>query len=157
MSWMARRCTASAYVTSGGLSSRAVQWPSLLDELDTIRGPLEEALDPRAATLTRRSVASTSLRLVAMLRAQLPPRDVSGTASVIGPAELLRSLVAGVLRHVADALSEVVDDQSLNDPAARAVLVETADAAQAWARTVVSCRALEAFSFDPVADPVRVS
>jgi hypothetical protein len=74
----------------------------------------------------------------------------------IGPAEIGREPVPGSLRNVVDALSEVVDAQRLHDPHGSARLVETAEAAYAWALTVRDCRALEAFSFDPSADPMPV-
>jgi hypothetical protein len=57
---------------------------------------------------------------------------------------------------VVDALSEVVDALRLNDQHVSARLVDTAEAAYAWALSVRDCRALEAVSFDPSADPMPV-
>jgi hypothetical protein len=142
------------------LELSAVQWPWLLDELDTLREVLEAALacarDDAADRRSEIEAREYELRLLAMIRAQLPPRDRAAAAVLVGPAELLRGLVAGTLRHVVDALSDLVDSQRLNDARARERLLETAEAAHAWARTVADCRSLETFSFDPSADPVPV-
>jgi hypothetical protein len=141
------------------LELSAVQWPWLVDELEDLRSPLEEAVqrayaqqavDDSEALADEISAREYELRLVRWMRAQLPARGHDGPVVFAGPAELVRELVGGTLRHVVDELGDIVDSSS------RARLVETAAAAAAWARTVVDCCELELFSFDPSADPVRL-
>jgi hypothetical protein len=70
--------------------------------------------------------------------------------------ELVRELVPAVLSNVVDVLSSCIDELRPTQAESRARLVETATAASAWARTLVECHELEAFSLDPRADPVSV-
>jgi hypothetical protein len=87
------------------------------------------------------------------MRAQLPARGDDDKVLFVGPAELVRGLVAGVLRNVVSALSEIVDAQRAGDEQAGTRLIATATAARAWAQTFVDCQEVDAFSFDPAADP----
>jgi hypothetical protein len=141
------------------LELSAVQWPWLVDELEDLRGPLEEALqrahaqqavDDSKELADAISAREYELRLVRWMRAQLPERGHDGPVVFAGPADLVRELVGGTLRHVVDELGDLVDSRS------HARLIETAAAAAAWARTFVDCWELESFSFDPSADPVRL-
>ncbi len=145
------------------LELTAEQWPWLLDELEEVRGPLEEELrrawvrhavdeDPEIA---REAYAREyELRLVRMMREQLPARGHAEDVVFVGPAELVRGLVHGVLTNLADAFSEYVRALRSTDAESRAALVEIASAASAWARTLALCHELEAFTFDAAADPV---
>lgn len=142
-----------------------VQWTWLVDELEDLRGPLEEALqrawatqsvDRSDAVADEVSAREYELRLVRMMRAQLPAHGHGDGAVFLGPVELVRELVGGTLRNVVGSLSELVDAQHVSDREAHARLLQTAEAAQAWARTFVECQELESFSFDPAADPVRL-
>jgi len=72
----------------------------------------------------------------------------------VGPVELMRELVGGTVRNVVGALSELVDAHRMGDEHGRARLIETAQAAAAWVQTLIDCQEVEAFSFDPHADPV---
>jgi hypothetical protein len=140
------------------LELSAEQWPWLVDELEDLRGPLEEALqlayaerlvDRSDALVEEIAAREYELRLVRLMRAQLPAADHDGPVVFVGPADLVRELVGGTLRHLVDELGDIVDARSSG-------LIHTAQAAAAWARTFIDCRALEAFSFDPAADPVRM-
>ncbi|MGH2944723.1 MAG: hypothetical protein ACRDPC_00315 [Solirubrobacteraceae bacterium] len=141
----------------------AVQWPWLVDELEAARGPLEEALqrawaeqavDDGEAVAENVAAREYELRLVVMMRAQLPAHDHEEGVVFVGPADLLRELVSGTLRRVVDALGDCVDAQRLTDAESRERLVVTAEAAEAWARTFVECQKVETFHFDPDADPM---
>ncbi len=147
------------------LELSAEQWPWLLDELDEVRGPLEEelqraraqhAVDDGAATVDEAAALEYELRLVRRMRAQLPAIDNGEAVTFVGPAELVRELVRDVLGKVVDALSDRLRDLDPTNPERRARLVCTAAAAAAWTRTFVECSELEGFSFDPDADPVSV-
>src|SRR2546421_7747632 len=76
------------------LELSAVQWPWLLDELDIVRGALEDALDhiredhvadTRLATADELSRREYELRFLGMMRAQLPPRDQNGGIVFLRP------------------------------------------------------------------------
>lgn len=144
------------------LELSAVQWPWLVEELEDLRGPLEEALQrawaqqavDRSESLAEEvSAREYELRLIRWMRAQLPARG-HGDVVFVGPAELVRNLVGGALRNVVSALSQVADAQRAGDERARERLIETADAARAWARTFVECQVLDTYNFDPAADPL---
>ena len=128
-----------------------VQLPWLADELDEMRGPLDEALARARADDAAEDAAGHEyeLRLLRMMRAQLA--DERSTVFV-GPTGLVDEAVRGAMRNVVGALSELVHDREVAD-AER--LRETADAANAWVRTFVDLRAVVAFNFDPEAEPSR--
>jgi hypothetical protein len=145
------------------LELSAAQWPWLVVELEELRGPLEEALqhawakqavDDSESLADEVAAREYDLRLVRAMRAQLPARGHDGTVVFAGPDELVRELVDGTVRNVVGALSELVDAQRVGDEHDRARLIETAEAAAAWVQTLVDCQEVEAFSFDPAADPV---
>lgn len=128
-----------------------VQLPWLADELDEMRGPLEEALARARADDATDDAAGHEyeLRLLRMMRAQLA--DERSTVFV-GPTGMVDEAVGGAMRNVVGALSELVHDREAAD-AER--LRETAEAANAWVRTFVDLRAVVAFNFDPDAEPSR--
>ena len=148
------------------LELSAVQWPWLADELDELRGSLEEQLqraraahdvDPSDNTAEELSAREYELRLLRAMRAQLPACNYRGGVVFVGPAELVRGLVAGTLCNVVRALSELVGaPRRLSDRKARALLGGTADAARSWAQTFVDCQELEDFTFGPAAHPLRL-
>lgn len=145
------------------LELSAVQWPWLLDELDEVRGPLEEALrrawaqqaaDDSEAVTDEVATLEHELRLVRRIRAQLPAADHAERVVFVGPAEQLRNLVRGTLRNVVDALNDALNSQRLGDRDARQGLIDTARAASEWVRTFADCQELERFSFDADDDPL---
>jgi hypothetical protein len=128
-----------------------VQLPWLADELDEMRGPLEEALLRARADEAADDAAAHEyeLRLLRMMRAQL----VDDRSTVfVGPTGLVDEAVRGAMRNVVGALSELVHDRGAADGDR---LLETAAAANAWVRTFVDLRAVVAFNFDPEAEPSR--
>jgi hypothetical protein len=128
-----------------------VQLPWLADELDEMRGPLEEALLRARAEESADEAAGHEyeLRLLRMMRAQL----VDDRSTVfVGPTGMVDEAVRGAMRNVVGALSELVHDR---DRADEERLRETAAAANAWVRTFVDLRAVVAFNFDPEAEPSR--
>src|SRR5688500_16731236 len=83
------------------LELSAVQWPSLVEELEDLRSPMEEALqragatqsiDPSEAVADEVAAREYGLRLVRMMRAQLPARGHGDGAVFVGPVELVREL-----------------------------------------------------------------
>jgi hypothetical protein len=128
-----------------------VQLPWLADELDEMRGPLEEALlRARAGESADEAAAHEyELRLLRMMRAQLAD---DRTTVFVGPTGMVDEAVRGAMRNVVGALAELVGDR---DAADGERLRETAAAADAWVRTFVDLRAVVAFNFDPEAEPSR--
>jgi hypothetical protein len=131
------------------LELATVQLPWLADELDEMRGPLEEALLRARADQADDDAAGHEyeLRLLRLMRSQL----VDDRSTVfVGPTGMVDEAVRGAMRNVVGALSELVHDREVAD-ADR--LRETAAAASAWVRTFVDVRAVVAFNFDPEAEP----
>jgi hypothetical protein len=128
-----------------------VQRPWLADELDEMRGPLEEALLRARADDAAEDAAAHQyeLRLLRMMRAQLAD---DRTTVFVGPTGMVDEAVRGALRNVVGALAELVHDREAADGDR---LLETAAAATAWVRTFVDLRAVVAFNFDPEAEPSR--
>lgn len=147
------------------LDLSAVQWPWLVEEIGALRRPLEEELERARAqhavtggegTTEEVSAHAYELRLLARVRAQVPAAGDRRTVVVVGPAELVAILVVGAARKVVATLSEALDDVRPSDAQARERLAELAKAARAWVQIYVDCQELDAFSFDPAADPVRL-
>jgi hypothetical protein len=63
---------------------------------------------------------------------------------------MVEEVVRGVMRKLAGALSELAGQRGPDERA----LQETAAAAASGAETLVECRAVAGFSFDPDADPM---
>jgi len=117
------------------LELSAEQWPWLVDELEELRGPLEEelqrawakqAVDDSAALADEVSAREYELQVVRMLRAQLPAAGHDGPVVFVGPADLVRELVGGTLRNVTSELSELADTRGAGDDQARSRLNTTA-------------------------------
>jgi hypothetical protein len=126
-----------------------VQLPWLAEELDDMRGPLEEALlRARADGAADEAAAHEhALRLLGMLRAQIAgERQIS----IVGPTGMVDEVVRGAVRNVVGALADLIGQR--DDVADGERLQETATAAEAWVRTFVDLRAVLAFEFDPQAE-----
>jgi hypothetical protein len=67
---------------------------------------------------------------------------------------MVLELIRDTMRHVVDALTALVHEKAVGDPAWGARVRETAEAASAWVQTFLDCKAVERFRFDPEADPV---
>src|SRR3954470_14727800 len=102
-----------------------VQVPWLIDQLDEVRGPLEEELQLARARCTdeacdvaaeRLEAAEHELQLLRMMRAELPGRDHDGRVMFVGPTGLVLDLVRGTMRNVVGALSELVHGKAIGDP-----------------------------------------
>lgn len=132
------------------LELQAVQLPWLADELDAQRGPLEEQLS-RATDGEERERCRYQLRLLGLLRAQLPAAGHAAPFVIAGPAALTARIARGALRNAAAALSELATRPLDAGPPER--LRVTAAAACAWGTTVLDCQAVEAYDADPDAEP----
>lgn len=144
------------------LLPRQVPW--LIDELEEMRGPLEEALyrarvdAPAGCGRAADDLAAREyeLRLLRMVRAQLGATQAKeGPTVFVGPTGMVGEAVGGAMRNVVGALAELVSDRSVGDAAACERLRETAEAANAWVRTFLDLWALVAFNFDPSAEPAQ--
>ena len=135
----------------------------LIDELEEMRTPLEEEWQRLGAALvdtddveTRRDLEALDyrLRLLRMMRAQLPGIHTTDTTTLVGPTAMVLEVVEGAMGSAVDALSAWVN-RTTSEPMTLDELVGAADAARAWVDTYVECRAVERFRFDPDADPPR--
>jgi hypothetical protein len=95
----------------------------------------------------RRSSDGYELRLASLLHDGLPAPDISSPFTFIGPTHLVHDLVRSSLRASAEELAAALSAGALDR------LADAVACAAAWARTRLECRAIEAFSFDPEADP----
>jgi hypothetical protein len=133
------------------LELEPVQLPWLADELDEMRGPLEEAL-ARARTEGTEDEAAAhryELRLLRMMRAQIPDARAAAPMVFVGPTGLVDEAVRGTMRNVVGALAELAHGASAEPGRLR----DAAAAADAWVRTFLDLRAVVAFNFDPEAEP----
>jgi hypothetical protein len=135
-----------------------VSW--LIDELEEMRGPLEETVQrirADASARCERAVADLAtyeyeLRLLRMMRAQLGTVRADEPTVFVGPAGMVGEAVRGAMRNVVGALTELAHSR-VADPGGGERLRETAAAAEAWVRTFVDLRSVVAFNFDPEAEP----
>jgi hypothetical protein len=143
-----------------------VQLRWLIDELEEVRGPLEEQLQRERARcadapdeLASEQLDATEheLQLLRMMRAQLPASDRDGTVAFVGPTGMVLDLVRGTMRNVVQALSELVRGEAIGDPDWHDRVGQTAEAATAWVKAFLDldCEAVELFRFDPESDPIR--
>jgi hypothetical protein len=138
-----------------------VQLPWLIDELEEMRGPLEEEVQRAGAGCaasgpneTDRRDLEYELRLLRLMRARLPAASHQEPFVFIGPSGMVQDVVHGTMRNVAGALSELASGRVSDDPESRAGLRDTAAAAAAWVDTFLECQAVVGFKFDPHADPM---
>jgi hypothetical protein len=136
-----------------------VSW--LVDELEEMRGPLEEEVQRAGAGCaasgpneTDRRDLEYELRLLRLMRARLPAASHQEPFVFIGPSGMVQDVVHGTMRNVAGALSELASGRVSDDPESRAGLRDTAAAAAAWVDTFLECQAVVGFKFDPHADPM---
>ena len=140
-----------------------VQLPWLIDELDEIRGPLEEELVRERATWALSGgqdteavdAAEYELVLLRAMRARLPATPIAEPVTFAGPSGMVMSVVRGTVGNVTAALGELAASLEARDAQGRAVLRSTAAAAAAWVETFVDCETVVGFNFDPDADPMR--
>jgi hypothetical protein len=138
-----------------------VQVPWLVDELEEMRGPLEETvrrIRADASAQCERAVADLAtyeyeLRLLRMMRAQLGAGQADEPTVFVGPAGLVGEAVRGAMRNAVGSLADLVHDRAVEQQAGREHLRATAEAAHAWVRTYLDLQAVVAFNFDPHAEP----
>jgi hypothetical protein len=118
------------------LELAAVQLPQLVEHVQVLGASLEEEYE---------------LRLVERLHAQLPEGEVPARFVFVGPTGMIGTIVRGGMRHAVEALADLVLAEPSHEDAARARLIEAAEAAAAWVQTYIDVQAVEEFSFD--ADP----
>ena len=140
-----------------------VQLPWLIDEIEEMRGPLEEQLQRTRAEHERRDDDETArelaersyhLRLLRLMRARLPCRDYEQPTTFLGPSAMVSDIVQATMRNVTATLSETAA-RSPGDRQQEEFLHRTAIAARAWVETFLACRAATSFNFDGEADPGR--
>lgn len=134
------------------LKLQPVQIPWLVDELEEIRGPLEETLRIASANSDAEVVEEVEyrLRLLRKLRGELPEGEHGEFVLFTGPSGMVLDAVEGTMDNVVAALAEQVARRKPN-----ARLRDTAAAAHAWVETFLDCKAVEGFDFDPTSDPIR--
>jgi hypothetical protein len=125
-----------------------VQLSWLIDELEELRGPLEEQLQ-RVPAGADREALMIELAVLRRLRAQVPAADGDTGAVLCGPAETVATLVRGALRNSVAALAELVHGPLRSDSVTREELRRTAAAAAAWTTTYLDRQAIEGYAFDP--------
>jgi hypothetical protein len=133
-----------------------IQVPWLIDELDEVRGPLEEALQRVRATSPAHSdealeAGEYELRLLRLMRSRLPSYATEEPVRFVGPSGMVETLVRGVVRNVASAVSELAGQPRPDAHALR----DAGAAVAAWTSTLVDCLDVARFNFDPDADPIR--
>jgi hypothetical protein len=116
-------------------------------ELAPVQRP---ALDAQIIELQcRLGTTAEARRLLALMREGLPPRD--DPAQVLsGPAGLVLELVDACMT---DAVRRVA--RRLEVASRHGLVAAELEAARAWIVTALDCAAVEDFSFEPGADPVR--
>jgi hypothetical protein len=145
------------------------QIAGLIDELEERRGPLNEAFEQartrweaiveqepapwNAASLKHElSRSAYALRILRMLRAQLPALDQREPVVVVGPARAISGLIAAVAQNAVDELAELLRQPLRSDGKREARLRTAMAAVVAWMETYLDCEALEWFTFDPPYD-----
>jgi hypothetical protein len=136
------------------LELEPAQVPWLVDELDVMRGPLEEQL-MRTSADDRDHVEALDheLHLLRLMRAQLPGTLHDEPQTFVGPAGRVCRIANAVLANAVAALAEHVGEGPPRSADARGWLREIVRVVAAWAETVADCYAVEGYSFDPRADP----
>jgi hypothetical protein len=141
------------------------QIPWLVDELETLRGPLEEewhrvsanaAASKHGDAACERDERLYELKLVRMMRAGLPATGHDAPVTFAGPTVLVCELVHGAMHNAAATLAELTHG-SRAEPREHERLEAVANAAAAWVQTFLDLRAVVWFNFDPDADPLATS
>ena len=145
------------------------QFAGAIEELEEQRGPLNETFehartrwDALAEEAAAGSIAqslehelsksASALRVLTMLRAQLPALDDDKSVVVVGPASAISELIALAARNAVDDLGELVRQPLRSGAEAEAKLRAALAAVVAWLDTYIECEALEWFTFDPPDD-----
>jgi hypothetical protein len=117
------------------------QVAGLIDELDELRGPLEQERS------RERSADEIDYQLACLraMRAQLPPAEAPAAGVLVGPADLIAQVVRGAAAEAAERLARLI----ARVPGDAAAVPGAADAAAAWVETWLACRLLEGFEFEP--------
>jgi hypothetical protein len=148
----------------------ASQVPGAISELEERRGPLNEAFEQartrwdeiadqrppawNAPALERElSRCAYALRVLGMVRAQLPALDHGDSVVVAGPAPMLADLIASAARNAVDDLGEALREPLATGTGAGATLRAAAAAVVAWIETYIESEALERYTFDLPYDP----
>ena len=95
-----------------------------------------------------------ALRVLTMLRGQLPTANHDERVALVGPASMIAELVAATVRNVVDDLAELIRVPAKTDERAQEQLRDATAAVAAWVDTYIEHEALEWFNFDPGRDPV---
>jgi len=136
------------------LELEPAQVPWLVDELDVMRGPLEEQLERTSADDHEQfEVLSHELHLLRLMRAQLPGMPHDKPLTFVGPAGRVCRIANAVLANAVAALAAHVGEGPPRSEDARAWLHEIVAVVGAWAQTVADCYTVEGYTFEPAADP----
>jgi hypothetical protein len=151
------------------------QVEGLREELDELRGPLDETYEKAHSewlALNRREVgappwqlaraqgelsdASQAVHVLAALRAQVPRTVSDQPLVIVGPTDMVSTIIEGAARNtvakVAESLDEYAEIWRAED---RDELRRVVAVAHAWVDTYADCQAVEWFSFDRNTDHVR--
>lgn len=93
------------------------------------------------------------LRLLRLMRQQLPAELPDAPVTFVGPAGTVCQIANATLENAVTALQCHVAEGPPRSEDARSWLREIVAVVQAWTQTVGDCYAVEAYSFDPRADP----
>ena len=130
-----------------------IQVPWLIDELEELRGPLEEHLQrERAAELPDAALIEAieyELRLLRLMRASLPTCGSSNAVRFVGPSGMVERVIRGAMVNVASTAGEL----AATDPLDVIALRDVTGAAAACATTLLDCLQVVQFNFDPNAEP----
>lgn len=107
--------------------------------------------DPRA--LEAQASAEYELRLAVMLRDRLAAGEHQRPIAIVAPTAMAVQLVTRCARDATAALAALVAVEGPGAADAHAELELRVAAAAAWVCTLLDCRVIEAFRFDPAADP----
>jgi hypothetical protein len=139
-----------------------VQLPWLIEELEEMRGPLEEQLEHARAEHERRDDEESArdlaereyqLRLLRLMRTRLAVPGDERPTTFIGPSAMVSDVVRATMRNVTAALSELAHAQPGQEQGHN--LKRTAAAVSAWVNTFVACQDVTSFNFDGDTDPGR--
>jgi hypothetical protein len=132
-----------------------VQVPWLIDQLEELRGPLEEQLQREVATEPadegRVEAIEYGLRLLRLIRESLPSSGSTDAVRFVGPSGMVERVARGTLVDAASTVSEL----AAADPLDLIALRDALAAAAAWATSLLACTQVTGYGFDPEADPAQ--
>lgn len=100
------------------------------------------------------SKSAYALRILTMLRGQLPTPHHPDPIMLVGPASMVSGMIAAAARNAVDDLGELIRESPKIDQEAHARLRAAVAAVAAWVETYVDCEAMEWFTFDAPYDPL---